>query len=568
MNFTVNGEQVDLLGEAIQISNLEQIQPGDQVLDEIIINNPATVTTDSGDIQFILNSDLDAAEELIQAEEVADQGGPKGVKVELEYNLDGIMGSDLPNVANYGVQPQYNNHNVQVEIVEQPAPNKLRFRYECEGRAAGALTGASSTHDNRTFPTIKVHGYQGPAVVVVSCVTDKEPYKAHPHNLVGKQLCKKGVCSQEVNVADMTAVFTHLGIQCVKKKDAAASLKIREEIRVDPFKQGFAHASNGQYNLNQVRLCFQVFLRQPNGLTPVDPVVSDVIYDAKAHKDLNIVNYSDNCAPIEGGKKILLFCEKISRDDIEIRFSYTDKNGQSQILKGHFTPNDVHHQVGISFTTPAFPDQKITEKVHASMFLHKVSKGTSSNEIDFYFEPPVMMAMNNFVEPAPVPQRAGNLKRNKAAARAFNNQQEESDSSRLAKPAQKKNANLPNSGGCMVIKPEIDDGATGGGFIDRLIDATDSMAKSGTISQKDLKDLITNNQSGGIVDIPSDQLPIDSKELINDFNPGIWDELSDSMQRTGISDNNRSKPKQNSQLDTPDVSMEQSKSSRMNNLNK
>ena len=31
MNFTVNGEQVDLLGEAIQISNLEQIQPGDQV---------------------------------------------------------------------------------------------------------------------------------------------------------------------------------------------------------------------------------------------------------------------------------------------------------------------------------------------------------------------------------------------------------------------------------------------------------------------------------------------------------------------------------------------------------
>ena len=96
---------------------------------------------------------------------------------------------------------------------------KLFFRYECEGRAAGALTGASSTHDNRTFPTIKVHGYQGPAVVVVSCVTDKEPYKAHPHNLVGKQLCKKGVCSQEVNVADMTAVFTHLGIQCVKKKD-------------------------------------------------------------------------------------------------------------------------------------------------------------------------------------------------------------------------------------------------------------------------------------------------------------------------------------------------------------
>ena len=108
---------------------------------------------------------------------------------------------------------------------------------------------------------------------------------------------------------------------------APGSLKLREEIRVDPFKQGFAHSTSGQYNLNQVRLCFQVFLRQPNNsLVPVDPVVSNVIYDAKAHKDLNICNYSDNCAPIEGGKKILLFCEKISRDDIEIRFSYTDKS--------------------------------------------------------------------------------------------------------------------------------------------------------------------------------------------------------------------------------------------------
>ena len=96
---------------------------------------------------------------------------------------------------------------------------KLFFRYECEGRAAGALTGASSTNENRTFPSIKVLGYQGPAVVVVSCVTDKQPYKAHPHNLVGKQGCKKGVCSQEINTADMTAVFTHLGIQCVRKKD-------------------------------------------------------------------------------------------------------------------------------------------------------------------------------------------------------------------------------------------------------------------------------------------------------------------------------------------------------------
>ena len=54
-----------------------------------------------------------------------------------------------------------------VTVVEQPASKGLRFRYECEGRSAGSIPGASSTLENRTFPTIQVSGYQGRAVVVV-----------------------------------------------------------------------------------------------------------------------------------------------------------------------------------------------------------------------------------------------------------------------------------------------------------------------------------------------------------------------------------------------------------------
>ena len=72
-----------------------------------------------------------------------------------------------------------------VVILEQPAPHKLRFRYECEGRGAGALQGKTSTSDKKTFPKIQIRGYTGPAVVVVSCVThDSEKPKAHPHMLV------------------------------------------------------------------------------------------------------------------------------------------------------------------------------------------------------------------------------------------------------------------------------------------------------------------------------------------------------------------------------------------------
>ena len=37
----------------------------------------------------------------------------------------------------------------------------------------------------------------------------------------------------------MTAVFSKLGIECVKKKDTYESLALRKLLNVDPFKQGF-----------------------------------------------------------------------------------------------------------------------------------------------------------------------------------------------------------------------------------------------------------------------------------------------------------------------------------------
>ena len=72
-----------------------------------------------------------------------------------------------------------------IKIIEEPASHKLRFRYPCEGRGAGSLLGENSTPEKKTFPKIRICGYQGPAIVVVSCVTHNSAQpKAHPHNLV------------------------------------------------------------------------------------------------------------------------------------------------------------------------------------------------------------------------------------------------------------------------------------------------------------------------------------------------------------------------------------------------
>jgi len=94
-------------------------------------------------------------------------------------------------------------NNISIKIEEQPSSNNHRFRYQSEqpdkqkeGKAIGALFGKNSTTQNKTFPKIKVTGYEGPATIIASCVEEKQPFRAHPNNLIGKN-CNKGLCIQK-----------------------------------------------------------------------------------------------------------------------------------------------------------------------------------------------------------------------------------------------------------------------------------------------------------------------------------------------------------------------------------
>lgn len=278
-----------------------------------------------------------------------------------------------------------------VKITEQPASKGLRFRYECEGRSAGSIPGTSSTAETKTFPTIQVVGYRGRAVVVVSVVTMDQPYRPHPHNLVGKEGCKKGVCTIELDSDTMSCSFPSLGIQCVKKKEIEESLKLRQQIRVDPFQTGFAHKDNPQtIDLNCVRLCFQVFLEgsEKGAFTfALKPVVSDPIYDKKARSDLTICRMTDCSASVAGGKEILLFCEKVTKDDIQVRL-YEEKGGHAVWEGfGDFQPSDVHKQYGICFRTPRYHNLEAEEIVHAYIQLRRPSDGAVSDSRPFQLTP-------------------------------------------------------------------------------------------------------------------------------------------------------------------------------------
>lgn len=308
-----------------------------------------------------------------------------------------------------------NHAKPYVEIIEQPSKCALRFRYKCEGRSAGSLPGVNSTSDNKSFPTIRINNYRGRAVVVISCVTKDMPYRAHPHNIVGKEGCKKGICTivlnadqsqtepaangaandAAVNGGDgcyMIRTFSSLGIQCVKRKDIEDSLALRESINVDPFRNGFQHKlDTSSIDLNVIRLCFQVFIE---GSTtnkcdiPLMPIVSDPIHDKKAMSDLVITKLSHCSAPATGGREVILLCDRISKDDIQLRFFEESRDGKLiWETYSDISPADVHKQVAICFKTPKYYNPNITQPVMARIQLRRVSDHQVSEPRMFQFLP-------------------------------------------------------------------------------------------------------------------------------------------------------------------------------------
>ncbi|XP_058827207.1 embryonic polarity protein dorsal-like [Topomyia yanbarensis] len=278
-----------------------------------------------------------------------------------------------------------------VVITEQPQSKALRFRYECEGRSAGSIPGVRTTPEQKTFPSIEVRGYKGRALAVVSCVTKDPPYRPHPHNLVGKEGCKQGVCTVQLDSSTMSYVFNNLGIQCVKKKGIEDALRLRENIRVDPFRTGYGHAKQpATIDLNAVRLCFQVFVegQQPGRFTEaLQPVVSDIIFDKKAMSDLVICKLSDVTAPVTGGKEIILLCEKVAKEDISVRF-YEEQHGKILWMDtGEFQHNNVHKQVAICFRTPRYRSLEVEQSVMVNIQLRRPSDGATSEPLPFELVP-------------------------------------------------------------------------------------------------------------------------------------------------------------------------------------
>ncbi|KAK2913195.1 hypothetical protein Q8A67_001594 [Cirrhinus molitorella] len=270
-----------------------------------------------------------------------------------------------------------------VEIIEQPKARGMRFRYKCEGRSAGSIPGEKSNDTTKTHPAIKVHNYSGPLRVRISLVTKNQPYKPHPHELVGKD-CKHGYYEADLQERRIHS-FQNLGIQCVKKKDVGDAVSCRLQTQNNPFNIPEAKIWEEEYDLNAVRLCFQVSITLPNGeLYSLEPAVSQPIYDNRAPNtaELKICRVNRNSGSCRGGDEIFLLCDKVQKEDIEVRF-FQD----SWESKGSFSQADVHRQVAIVFRTPPYRDTNLTEPVRVKMQLRRPSDREVSEPMDFQYLP-------------------------------------------------------------------------------------------------------------------------------------------------------------------------------------
>ncbi|PKU34609.1 hypothetical protein llap_15087 [Limosa lapponica baueri] len=148
-----------------------------------------------------------------------------------------------------------------------------------------------------------------------------------------------------------------------------------------------------EMDLSVVRLMFTAFLPDSNGsfTRRLDPVISDAIYDSKAPNasNLKIVRMDRTAGCVTGGEEIYLLCDKVQKDDIQIRFYEEDENGGMWEGFGDFSPTDVHRQFAIVFKTPKYRDVNITKPASVFVQLRRKSDLETSEPKPFLYYPEI-----------------------------------------------------------------------------------------------------------------------------------------------------------------------------------
>lgn len=162
---------------------------------------------------------------------------------------------------------------------------------------------------------------------------------------------------------------------------------------------GWDHKDMQQFiDLHCVRLCFQVISEEVDTernhqvcYKQIGCVVSNPIMDKKSHGSLRIVELSASKSSVMGGERLILLCDRVKREDIEIVFYEQDSEKNMIWRKVVNYQNShtlrVHHQHAISFQAPQYKDIDILEPHQIFVQLYRPSDRESSESLPFEFIP-------------------------------------------------------------------------------------------------------------------------------------------------------------------------------------
>ncbi|XP_014210238.2 dorsal-related immunity factor Dif-like [Copidosoma floridanum] len=103
--------------------------------------------------------------------------------------------------------------------------------------------------------------------------------------------------------------------------------------------------------------------------------------------DLVICKLSHCSASVAGGMEMVLLCEKVTKEDIQVRFFEEKDDHILWEALGDFQPTQVHKQVAISFRTPSYRTQQVDQPVQVFIQLRRPSDNATSEPLPFQLLP-------------------------------------------------------------------------------------------------------------------------------------------------------------------------------------
>lgn len=148
-----------------------------------------------------------------------------------------------------------------------------------------------------------------------------------------------------------------------------------------------------------MRLCFQAFIEDKEKQKieiPLEPVISDIIYDKKTMTDLCILALSHEYAAATSQQSVIVLCRGVMKDNIQVRF-FEEHNGQIvweamvDVLPRNVSKN------AIEFRIPKYRLDYINQPVECHLQLCRKTDTQVSPARRFFYFPDSAFQPINFI---------------------------------------------------------------------------------------------------------------------------------------------------------------------------